>query len=79
MSCRAIGEDYDVRPVIGATPVKKKIPSEITHHTMIGGVMYGHRTMPVVVTEDYLADEERCWGITYTTDYHRSTATSWGM
>ena len=23
--------------------------------------------------KDYLADEDRCWGIAHTTDYHRST------
>jgi hypothetical protein len=32
-------------------------------------------TMPVAVTEDYLADEDRCWDIADTAGYHRSTTT----
>jgi hypothetical protein len=30
--------------------------------------------MIIAVIEDYLVGEDRCWGITHTTDYQQSTA-----
>jgi hypothetical protein len=40
-------------------------------------IMHDLRMILVAVTEDYLADEDRCWSIAHTTDYHRSTAAGW--
>jgi hypothetical protein len=58
--------------VISATPVKN-VPFWFTCRTSIGEVMYGHRTIPVAVTEDYLTNKDI---VAHTTDYHWSTATS---
>jgi hypothetical protein len=66
-----IGEDC---PIIDATPVKEIFPSGVTRLTIIGGGMHDLRTMPVALTEDYLADENRCWGIAHTTDYYWTAA-----
>jgi hypothetical protein len=42
--------------------------------------MYGLRTMPVAVTEDYLADDDRCWGIAHTTDLRPPAGKcDWGL
>jgi hypothetical protein len=41
--------------------------------------MHGLDTVPLAVTKEYLADDDRCKGKAQTTDYHRCTAIGWGI
>ena len=57
----------DFQLVFVAMPAKN-VRSEVTCSMIISKVMYGLRKVPVAVTEDYLADEDQCWGIAHITD-----------
>jgi hypothetical protein len=68
-----------VRYPAGCLTIQIKFPSDVICCDIIGESMHGLCTMPVAVTEDRLADKDRCCGIAHSTDYHRSSAICAGI